>query len=468
MNVKIRNLGVIDNASIDLKPLTVFIGENSMGKTWAAYTLSAILGPHGYGKYLKTYLDGKTEQTYPPLDNAIKQLLEEGNAQIDLLQFANDYAEAYINDVARFAPRWMRALMATERVTFDNLQVQINLANAKTTFLEKITALTVENRLSVGSQSQALLNALKESGKTTLYLYSESDEVLNKLPVRAVKKFVGMQLFQTLHRTFYPNVYILPTERTGFIIFPFGADQQDKITLEDAVEEINQSDIEPKITSLIDPVKRFLNMIIMTYRSTLVDREEHDNPQISNYVKLAEFLETEILRGKLQFDLSGLRKELLFQASENTKLEMPIVSSMVKELAPLVLCLRYLIKPNEWLIIDEPEMNLHPAAQVELIEFLAMLVNAGLHILITTHSPYIVDHIANLMQAAKNEDKEGIKELFYLEQTAAFIPQEQVSVYLFEEGTAKNVVNEDGIIDWHTFDKVSSDVSDIYPQLLKT
>jgi len=31
MNVKIRNLGVIDNASIDLKPLTVFIGENSMG-----------------------------------------------------------------------------------------------------------------------------------------------------------------------------------------------------------------------------------------------------------------------------------------------------------------------------------------------------------------------------------------------------------------------------------------------------
>ncbi|RKZ50289.1 MAG: hypothetical protein DRR00_15795 [Candidatus Parabeggiatoa sp. nov. 3] len=34
MNVKIRNLGVIDNASIDLKPLTVFIGENSMGKTW--------------------------------------------------------------------------------------------------------------------------------------------------------------------------------------------------------------------------------------------------------------------------------------------------------------------------------------------------------------------------------------------------------------------------------------------------
>lgn len=464
MIVNIRNLGVINNASIDLKPLTVFIGENSMGKTWLAYTLSAIFSSHGYGKYLKAYLDGKTGQTYLPLDNAIKQLLEQGNAQIDLLQFVHDYAEAYINDVARLAPSWMRALMATKRVTFENLQVQFHLANTKAAFLEKITALTIENRLSVGSQSQALLNALKEYGETTLYLYSESGEVLNQLPVRAVKKFVSMQVFQMLHKTFYSNVHILPTERSSFILFP----QQEKITLADAVEEIDKSDIEPEITNLIDPIKRFLNMIIMTYRSTLVKREEqqNDNPQILHYVKLAEFLETEILRGKLQFDTSGLQKELFFQANENVKLEMPIVSSMVKELAPLVLCLRYLVKPNEWLIIDEPEMNLHPAVQVELIEFLAMLVNAGLHILITTHSPYIVDHIANLIQAAKNDNKEDIKELFYLKQTAAFIPQEQVSVYLFEDGTAKNVVNEDGIIDWYTFDEVSSDISDIYPQLL--
>lgn len=462
MNIKIRNLGVINSASIDLKPLTVFIGENSMGKTWAAYTLSAILGPDGYEKYLKAYLDGKTEQTYPPLDNAINQLLEVGHAQIDLLQFANDYAKAYINDVASLAPSWIRTLMATDRVTFEHLQVQVNFADAKAGFMEKITALTVENRLSVGSHSQALLNALKESGKTILYLYSESGPMFNKLPARAVKKFVGMQLFQILHKTFYSNVYILPTERTGFLIFPFGVVQPEKITVDDAVSEMNPS--------LIDPVKHFLNMIITTYRSTLVDREEQKNanPQISNYLKLADFLETKILRGRLKFDTFGLQKELLFQSLDNTQLEMPIVSSMIKELAPLVLCLRYLVKPNEWLIIDEPDMNLHPAVQVELIEFLAMLVNAGLHILITTHSPYIVDHIANLMQAAKNHDQEAIKGLFYLKQTAAFIPQEQVSVYLFEDGTAKNVVSEDGIIDWRTFDQVSSQVSDIYPQLLNS
>ena len=139
---------------------------------------------------------------------------------------------------------------------------------------------------------------------------------------------------------------------------------------------------------------------------------------------------------------------------------------MIKELAPLAVYLKNLANPGELLIIDEPEMNLHPAAQVQLIEFFAMLVNAGLNILITTHSPYIVDHLANLMQAAKHKNKKKIKKLFYLEKTEAFISQDKVSVYLFEDGTAKNIVDENGVIDWGTFGNVSSDLSRIYSEIL--
>lgn len=94
MKVDICNLGVINTASIELKPLTVFIGENNTGKTWVAYTLSAIFGQTGFHNYLKTHKDGKASQTYPPLETAIEQLLSEGNAQIDLVQFANEYAQA--------------------------------------------------------------------------------------------------------------------------------------------------------------------------------------------------------------------------------------------------------------------------------------------------------------------------------------------------------------------------------------
>jgi predicted ATPase len=72
MKVESRNLGVIKKAEIDLKPLTVFIGGNGEGKTWAAYTLSGIFGQQGYEHYLKAYLDGNTQQKYPTLDSALQ------------------------------------------------------------------------------------------------------------------------------------------------------------------------------------------------------------------------------------------------------------------------------------------------------------------------------------------------------------------------------------------------------------
>ncbi len=141
---------------------------------------------------------------------------------------------------------------------------------------------------------------------------------------------------------------------------------------------------------------------------------------------------------------------------------MNMVSSMVKELAPLALYLSYSAQAGEWLIIDEPELNLHPEAQVKLTELLAMLVNADLSLLLTTHSPYFVDHLMNLMKAYEHNDKEIIKEDFYLQQTEAFISKDNVAVYLFKDSTAQNIVGEDGLIQWGTFGRVSDRITQIY------
>lgn len=160
------------------------------------------------------------------------------------------------------------------------------------------------------------------------------------------------------------------------------------------------------------------------------------------------------------------RREVLFQPTQDINLEIPIVSSMVKELSPLVLYLRHLAKPGELLIIDEPEMNLHPAAQVKIIEFLAMLVNAGLHVLITTHSTYVIDHLTNLMDAYKHKNQDEIAEMFLLEQKEAFISQEKVSVYGVENGKVTNILDPQGIINWKTFSDVTKYVERIHFELL--
>ena len=55
-------------------------------------------------------------------------------------------------------------------------------------------------------------------------------------------------------------------------------------------------------------------------------------------------------------------------------------SSMVSELAPVVLYLRHVVQPGDLLIIEEPESHLHPAMQVEFTRQLAAAVQSGVRI----------------------------------------------------------------------------------------
>ncbi|MTJ11040.1 AAA family ATPase [Anabaena sp. UHCC 0187] len=468
MKIEIANLGVIEKAEIDLKPLTVFIGGNGTGKTWTAYTLASILGEYGCERYWQAYLDKKTQQRYPIIDHAIEEFLQEGNVRIDLIDFAEEFIETYINDVSALAYTWMNRFLATDRVDFKKMKVSFDLAEAKPAILNNLKKDFVDQQLSFGTQSKDTLHILKELGDSKIYLYilSFSEEnILKKLPRRAFEQILLKLIFRTIHRFFHLETYIFPTERTG--VLPFFSSST---KIENYVDIENFDDIDENVKNLLSmklsiPVQDLKLTLESIYIKTSSEREKEIQlyPEVLEYLKLAEILENDILGGKVNVENSSFDQEILYQPSENVKLEMTVSSSMVKELAPLVLCLRYFAVPNELLIIDEPEVNLHPAAQVQIIEFLAMLVQAGLKVLITTHSPYIIDHLSNLMKAAKYEDKESLKERFYLERTDAFIPQEKVSVYLFEDGTVKDILHEDGRIDWGTFGNVSDDISHIFP-----
>lgn len=454
MKVSILNLGAIQQAEIDLKPLTVFVGPNNSGKTWAAYTLCATLGQYGWRRFADAYVDGKTPVLFDEIEAVLQQLVNEGNAKIDLEKFADEHGERYFNAVAQSARQWLGDFMRSDRAVFGNLDLHLNLLESKTLLVERVRDDKVRDFVAVGRDEKPLLHAEKEQGDATLYFYTERN-VADKLPPRALRDFVARSVFRTIHRSLYRNTYPFPTERTTYITMPFVREE----TPEDEV-------IVSAEQSKIEPIGQFLNMVARAYDRKSSDRERQaqNDPQIAQYVELAHLLEREVLGGDVNFSTPepARQRELLFQFAGGLSLEIPIVSSMVKELSPLVLYLRYLSRSGDWLIIDEPEMNLHPEAQLQMTEFLAMLVKAGLSVLITTHSPYVVDHLTNLMKAAEHSDPASIQDKFLLRRKEAFIPKRDVAVYLFEKGTAKNVLGEDGLIDWGTFSKVSDRVSQLY------
>ncbi|TAE52698.1 MAG: hypothetical protein EAZ87_24665 [Nostocales cyanobacterium] len=469
MKIKVSNLGVIKEAEIELKPLTVFIGRSGTGKTWTAHTLASIFSGYGFKEYLKAYSDKKNPIQYEILEQGIQEFLEVGNCQINLVEFAEQYAEKYINDAGRIAPNWLSHFLNTNRVNFNKLQISFLLNEFIKDLLNKIRKLSLDRKINFGSQLS--LQILKQEDEDEIYFYriSEGNKDNFKLPVVLIRDLFSETILGIIHQCFYAYVYIFPTERTTYAGFPFSVQKRVLKSLEEEIDtEKSQPDKQKtqKITLGKSAVIQSLTSIIAGASVKTDDERQEEaekNPQILEYINLANFLQEKILSGHVKVDSSTLQNEIIFQPSRDVNLEMQVASSMVKELAPLYLCLRYLVEPNELLIIDEPEMNLHPAAQVEIIEFLAMLVNAGIKILITTHSPYIVDHLSNLIKAAEYEDKESIKERFYLERTDAFIAQENVSVYLFEDGTAKDILQENGRIDWGTFADISDDINHIFP-----
>jgi len=475
MKVTVKNLGVVKAAEIDLKPLTILVGRNNTGKTWLACTVAAALSYYGWRRYVNAYASTKPPERYRDLERVVKQVIEQGDGVLDIVQFADECGERCINNILQYTKNWIRGFLSTDRVRFDNLQMQADLTPIKNQLLRHLEGITIEDRIGRDEDS-ALLKALKEAGERKLFLYPGVN-IKERLPNREVKRFIASVVFREFLQFFYPSTYFFPTERTSIIndqFIPLPARNLLENTARAEVEEPKEPLPKPRLQS--GPISGFVGMMIELYvNANILERQEEatEEPAIQRYMQLADILQEDILEGHLDFSTPtpDPRREILFKPSncvdeENVEMEVSIASSMVKELSALVLYLRYLAQPGELLVIDEPEMNLHPAAQVKIIEFLVMLVNAGLRVLLTTHSTYIVDHLINLIDAYKHENKEEIKNMFLLESTDAFIDQNKVSVYQFDEdGQVKNILENDGTIHWRTFSEVTEYVQRLHFEL---
>ncbi len=91
---------------------------------------------------------------------------------------------------------------------------------------------------------------------------------------------------------------------------------------------------------------------------------------------------------------------------DDQNLPLMNVSSMVSESAPVVLYLRHVVRPGDVLIIEEPEAHLHPAMQVEFTRQLAAAVKAGVRVIATTHSEWILEELANLVRISGPSEAE--------------------------------------------------------------
>jgi hypothetical protein len=98
---------------------------------------------------------------------------------------------------------------------------------------------------------------------------------------------------------------------------------------------------------------------------------------------------SEIIHGFFHFDRED--RDFYFSDNQNVKHKVTNVASGIKSFGIIQLLIQAnILNERSLLIIDEPETHLHPEWQVKYAELLVQLAKSGIPILLTSHSPYII------------------------------------------------------------------------------
>ena len=110
-------------------------------------------------------------------------------------------------------------------------------------------------------------------------------------------------------------------------------------------------------------------------------------------------------------------------------------------------------------IIEEPETHLYPAAQKKLMELLAFVANHSQGMFITTHSPYVLGSLNNLLYAANQPSKLKKK-------VAKIIPEEyqlkRIDAFYLKDGMMEFCLDTNGepLIQNDVIDSISYEIND--------
>jgi len=166
------------------------------------------------------------------------------------------------------------------------------------------------------------------------------------------------------------------------------------------------------------------------------------NKNTNFYDAVIEF-EKEVIDGHIAVSEQG---EIKF-ITEGLELGTNSMSSTVKSLSSLMYYLKYKAKKGDFILIDEPELNLHQDNQVKLAKFLAKLTNMGIKILISTHSDYMIRVFNDLIMLnhIQTRDKSQASELAKYNgyQADEVLDHKNMAVYLFRKKKKVSAVHID-------------------------
>lgn len=409
MKISIKNLGVIKQAEFILGELTIICGGNNTGKTYATYALFGFLSSWRNAFSIKVP------------DGDVRRLMNEGSVELDIQDYIGS-AQSTLKKGCTVFTKQLPHVFASSHKHFSESYFSVDLD------LSDIQPIPTFERTMGAAKTQLFSISKKaDSPLVTISLLVEKEKV--RIPQDVISRIIGDALKDIVFGHLFPRPFIASAERTGAAIFRKELNFARNRLLEEMSsmeKNINPLELLSKVyTDYAMPVKSnvdFTRQLEEIAKNDSFIAKEH--PEI-----LDDF--TDIIGG----DYLVTKNDELYYVpkGKRIKLTMDESSSAVRSLLDIGFYLRHVANPGDLLMVDEPELNLHPQNQRRVARLFARLINVGINVFITTHSDYIIKELNTLIML--NQGGERLKTLAEREHYKAseMLNSDKIRVYIAEE-----------------------------------
>lgn len=372
LNLEVNGFGLIDNANLKINKINVVGGINSSGKSTVSRFLYA---------YLKANV--LTSEQYLK-----KILINEINHLIDIEKETFSIDDDFSDVLMKYDNFKKNNKKNSEMESIDFL---INLRNGdKNYFISFIlNELIVKENIGYFEKGSSKLHS------------SSFESLISNDGVNAQFDEAGFVESYGEEYDLSSDLYVIKTE--GFLNFPeiFYIDSFSILDLLHYTHYERHEDYSEKM-DIINPKNHVNYLIDSIYDQTFFHSLEECNPNVAEVLnKIDKIIHGHVGSHPLSLDFTFVKipsgNNENHGSSENPAqiLDSGNTSSGIKQIGIIqLLLLKEKLKPGSFLIIDEPEVNLHPEWQFKFAEILVILAKElDITIYLNSHSPTFIESI---------------------------------------------------------------------------
>ncbi|MCI8627001.1 MAG: AAA family ATPase [Lachnospiraceae bacterium] len=413
----VEKFGKIERAEIELAPMTLLVGDNNSGKSyllsllWAIYALSGqvVFSYEVVKKLCSKEYDRIEDLFWKKIDN-----LQEGATATIELQEISGSLQIIINQLLdEKKEELVKVLFHSEVVQIGKLSLRMpELPPERLTLKRDQGNLEIEcshlGNYYVGYWQSEEEQENKEIGSQEII----EEQIIQKNAIRNYISGLLRALIGTGNYRKGRSVIYLPSARTGFMMTKGIID---KFARNNTYGWEGTSEENVSVEAFSRPVMAFLDEI-----GELSEGEEASE----KYQEIVSLLQ-DMIQGTIVISTLPGKELSYIPHGEGKKYPFRVTSAVATEISPLLLLLAHK-KVINGIFYEEPELCLHPALQKRMGQVLIQMVNAGIRLMVTTHSDIVLQHLNNMIHLKSiqaNAEEYGYKQVDLIDKNVVRVYQ---------------------------------------------